>query len=82
MTNSTHAFPLLDEDNFQSWQPDMQAYLQRKGLWRLVNGDESPPSASAPTEPKEYGAWAKIARSGISAQTMLLDAFMKCSLQK
>jgi hypothetical protein len=67
MSNSSPSFARLSNSNYNEWKENMQAWLQRSGVWRIVNGDETKPG---PDPPAELSAW--LQRSDRAAGEMKL----------
>ena len=46
---NTH-IPILDGANYREWKPQMKAFLQASGLWRIVDGTTTRPAAAGPDQ--------------------------------
>jgi hypothetical protein len=67
MSNSSPSFARLNNSNYNEWKDNMKAWLQRSGVWRIVNGEETKPG---PDKPAELSAW--LQRSDRAAGEMKL----------
>jgi hypothetical protein len=67
MSTTSPSFARLNSSNYNEWKDNMKAWLQRSGVWRIVNGDETKPG---PTAAAELTAW--LQRSDKAAGEMKL----------
>ncbi|KIJ15292.1 hypothetical protein PAXINDRAFT_77406, partial [Paxillus involutus ATCC 200175] len=51
-TEHSHHIQALSGTNYSTWAKEMKALLRSKGLWMLVNGRETRPSAAGEEQTK------------------------------